>query len=224
MKKLFLAFLTSLVVAFFFTKDILFEHFGITQETNSEIITPEEPEEETKTLETFPNGDYFVDETIFRWDETVIDWVKVEDTTAGMEEMIKYPVAIKAKEEPIELDWNLLMNIEYRLRYFAQIDMEMYAPVFGNEIEELDGKEVVIEGFVIPIDHEGELLSLSHYPFASCFFCGKASPASVISMYLKNQRKRYKMDDFIKFRGTLHLNYDDPDEFYYILRDAREEK
>ena len=66
-------------------------------------------------------------------------------------------------------------------------------------------------------------MSLSYNPYASCFFCGKASPASVMSMYLKDEDVRYKMDDFKTFRGTLHLNYDDPNEFYYILRDAREE-
>ena len=44
-----------------------------------------------------------------------------------------------------------------------------------------------------------------------------------MNMYLKDEGKRYRMDEFKKFRGTLHLNSDDPDEFYYILRDASEE-
>jgi len=115
------------------------------------------------------------------------------------------------------------MNIKYRLKYFSELDMEMYAPVFPESIKELDGKEIVIEGFVIPFDEEQELLSLSANPYASCFFCGKASPASVISMYLKNKRKRYKMDAFKKFRGKLELNHDNPNEFYYILHNAKEE-
>ena len=101
--------------------------------------------------------------------------------------------------------------------------MEMYAPVFSKAVEALHEKEVIIEGYVIPLDPKGDLLALSFNPYAACFFCGKASPASVLSMYLKENNRRYKTDDFVKFRGTLHLNQDNPNEFYYILRDAREE-
>ena len=39
---------------------------------------------------------------------------------------------------------------------------------------------------------------------------------------MKKNKKTYKIDDFKKFKGTLHLNYDDPNEFYYILKDAEE--
>lgn len=123
---------------------------------------------------------------------------------------------------PIEVDWKVLMNIDYELRYFKEVDLEIYAPVFSKAVKALHGKEVIIEGYVIPFDEEGELLSLSFNPYASCFFCGKASPASILSIYLKDKKKRYKIDDYKKFRGTLYLNKDDPNEFYYILRNARE--
>jgi hypothetical protein len=125
---------------------------------------------------------------------------------------------------PIEIEWKVLMAIEYKLKYFEALETEMYAPVFSKAVEKLHEQEVIIKGYIIPFDAKGELLALSYYPYASCFFCGKASPASVISLYLKNKRKRYHTDDFIKFRGTLFLNYDDPNEFYYILRGAEEIK
>lgn len=124
---------------------------------------------------------------------------------------------------PIEIDWQVLLDIDYELRYYKEFDMEMYDPVFSKAVEALDGKEVVIEGYVIPFEVEEELLTLSFNPYASCFFCGNASPASVISLYLKEKDQRYKTDDFKKFSGTLYLNHDDPNEFYYILRDAKEE-
>ncbi|MEM8582637.1 MAG: hypothetical protein AAGF87_00140 [Bacteroidota bacterium] len=124
--------------------------------------------------------------------------------------------------KPVEIRWDFLTNIEYELKYFEELEMEIYVPVFTDEHKALDGQEVLIEGYVIPFDLDGEFLSLSANPYASCFFCGQASPASVISLYLKSDRVRYSVDDFKKFRGTLHLNYDDPNEFYYILRDAVE--
>ncbi len=146
-----------------------------------------------------------------------------EETPTFKPQFVKYP-ATPLPSEPIEVDWRVLINIEYKLKYFEDLDMEMYSPVFTEAVKELHGKEVVIKGYVIPFDEEEDLLSLSFNPYANCFFCGKASPASVISMYLKDSRKRYKMDDFKKFRGTLYLNHNDPNEFYYILREAEEQK
>ncbi|MEL6629226.1 MAG: hypothetical protein AAFQ92_27155 [Bacteroidota bacterium] len=125
--------------------------------------------------------------------------------------------------KPVEIRWDFLTNIEYELKYFEELEMEIYVPVFTDDHKALDGQEVLIEGYVIPFDLDGEFLSLSANPYASCFFCGQASPASVISLYLKSDRVRYSVDDFKKFKGTLHLNYDDPNEFYYILREAVEE-
>ena len=115
------------------------------------------------------------------------------------------------------------MDIRFQLRYNEEIEMEVYEPVFGKSQQVLDGKQVIIEGYVIPFDEDEEFLALSANPYASCFFCGEGSAASVISMYLKNKGKKYKIDDFKNFVGTLHLNSDDPQEFYYILKDAREE-
>jgi len=128
------------------------------------------------------------------------------------------------QEDPIELKWEDLIDIKYKIRYFETLDMNVEAPVFGNAQKALDGKEVIITGFVIPFDEDTEYLSLSANPYASCFFCGNASPASVISMYMKTGDKRYKMDDYKTFKGTLHLNYDDPNEFIYILKGAVELK
>lgn len=124
--------------------------------------------------------------------------------------------------DAIRVDWKTLVEIEYELRYFKSIKEEIYAPLFTKEIQALNGKEVVIEGYVIPLDEDTGLVALSANPYASCFFCGKASPASILSLYLKKNNNRYKIDDYRSFKGTLYLNDDDPNEFYYILRDAEE--
>ncbi|MEL6867339.1 MAG: hypothetical protein AAFP19_23135 [Bacteroidota bacterium] len=135
-------------------------------------------------------------------------------------ETASLPSASNLAKEPLEVGWKLLMDIEYELKYFEAIEMEIYAPVFSDEVKAIDGKEVVIKGYVIPIDEEKSQYALSANPYSSCFFCGKAGPASVISMYMKNKKKRYKVDDLRKFRGVIQLNYDNPDEFYYILKEA----
>jgi len=161
-------------------------------------------------------------DSIYHWDDSMLTW-----TAIGVNENLDNILADKTlSEKPLtkanEVKWKVLMNIRYKLKYFKELDAEMYAPVFSDEIKKLNGKEVIIEGYVIPFDENGELLALSYNPYASCFFCGNASPASVISLYLKNKNKKYKADDFKKFKGKLYLNYNDPDNFYYILRNATE--
>lgn len=132
---------------------------------------------------------------------------------------VQFIKTININQKPITIDWKLLMDIEYKLEYNEAFEMEIYNPIFTDALKGIDGKEVIIKGYVIPIDDSGNLLALSANPYASCFFCGNASPASVIGMNLK-KKKRYKMDASIKFQGVLKLNYDDPEEFYYVLENA----
>ncbi|MEO1516855.1 MAG: DUF3299 domain-containing protein [Bacteroidota bacterium] len=124
-------------------------------------------------------------------------------------------------EGPVEIGWKLLIDIDYEPKYFEEVEMELYAPIFSEAVKAMDRKEVLIKGYVIPLDAKGELYALSANPYASCFFCGQASPASVISLQLKNKGDRYKTDDLKRFRGVLVLNYDDPNQFCYILKEAR---
>jgi hypothetical protein len=139
-------------------------------------------------------------------------------------QFVSYTSIDQGIAEPIRADWKVLMDIDYKLQYYKEFNMEIYAPIFTKAVKKLHGKEVIIDGHVIPLDVKQEMIALSYNPYSSCFFCGQASPASVISLHLKDKSKRYKKDSFKKFRGTLYLNQDDPDEFYYILRDAVEIK
>lgn len=126
-------------------------------------------------------------------------------------------------EEAVTIDWGLLQDIKYDLKYIEDLEMSVYTPLFSDAIKKLDGKEVIIEGYIIPLLEEGNEVALSANPYASCFFCGAAGPASVMSVFLKEDGEKFKLDDIRKFRGKLKLNYDDPEQFYYMLEDARVE-
>lgn len=159
--------------------------------------------------------------TIYKWDEEVFDWVEI-----GELERLNHPSnaeidGIDPKITP-KLEWETLMNILYQLKYYPELDFSVYAPVFGPNLESLDGQQVVVEGFIIPVDEEEGIWALSAFPVASCFFCGQASPASVLSVYFseENKRKRYETGDKLSLTGTLDLNHDDPVELYYIIREA----
>ncbi|MEM1322548.1 MAG: hypothetical protein AAGG75_19950 [Bacteroidota bacterium] len=218
--------LGAFLIVTLLTKEKVCEHFGFgqaKQHHGSSIAVNDKADPDPPVGQEAENSDYFVDDSLYRWDEQLLDWSPVRVAPEYDVQLVAHNEAESPLKEPIKIDWEFLEDINYRLRYFSELDMEIYAPIFPQSIQALDGKEVVIEGFVIPFDQEQELLSLSANPYASCFFCGRASPVSVMSMYLKNKGRRYKVDDFKKFKGTLHLNHDNPDEFYYILRIAEEE-
>ncbi len=167
---------------------------------------------------TTDTGDYYMNDTIFEWDDRLLDWVYaglVDEFNTNEADRFKVHELI----EPIEINWNLLGAINYRLRYFHALEAGILAPLFTEKLKMLDGKQVVIKGYTIPFEDEFVSLALSANPLSSCFFCGKASPTSIISLQLKNE-KRFKTDAIKTFTGTLHLNSDDPNQFYYILSEA----
>ncbi len=131
---------------------------------------------------------------------------------------------INAQENEARLtDWKFLSKVTFEDRYYEELEAWYLYPKFGKKIKALNGKRVIIKGYIIPLDTEGGVFALSAYPFSSCFFCGGAGPESVMSLkFNKNPGKKYKTDDVVTFTGTLELNDSNVDEFNYILQNAKE--
>ncbi len=122
------------------------------------------------------------------------------------------------------LPWSKLENVEFVEKWVKDVESYMLFPKFPDDLKKLDGKPVTVEGYVVPVDKTGSSVALSANPYAACFFCGKAGPASVMTVKLKVKNPKYKIDDYVKFTGNLRLNDDDIKEFYYILEQASETK
>lgn len=122
------------------------------------------------------------------------------------------------------LTWSKLENIDFTEKYVKEVEGYMLFPKFTDELKKLNGKQVTVEGYVVPVDKTGSMVALSANPYAACFFCGKAGPASVMTIKLKTKNPKYKIDDYVKFTGILRLNDSDIKEFYYILENAAEIK
>lgn len=168
-------------------------------------------------------GINLLSDSIFAWDDSLYDFVPIRPYNPLRDEgspFVKFTTSGGA-ETPIPVTWQTLTNIQYTFKYFEEINMKMYAPVFSDTLRKLDGKVVEVEGYVIPFDEAGMEIALSANPFSACFFCGRGSPASVMSLRLLKPGKKYKIDDYLKFIGRLRLNHDDPKEFYYVLEEAR---
>lgn len=82
-----------------------------------------------------------------------------------------------------------------------------YFPKFPSILEsQFEGQEIVIAGYLIPIDVEANTYALSKNPFSSCFFCGNAGPETVIELKFEKDPGRFATDKFLPIKGVLHLN------------------
>jgi hypothetical protein len=117
--------------------------------------------------------------------------------------------------------WPLFNRVEFKPKFIEELNAHMYYPEFKEEILALEGKEIVLEGYVIPLDDDLPFTVLSYYPYAQCFFCGGAGPESIASIYFKDKQKKFKLDEYIKIKGTLVLNAEDIDQTNFIITDAR---
>lgn len=121
---------------------------------------------------------------------------------------------------PTEISWKTLQDVKFEKKWDEQEGMYVLYPKFGNSVKNLEGKEIKISGYVIPVDYNENFYVLSAFPYSSCFFCGGAGPESVMSLKFKNTGDRYKTDTRIEVKGRLELNSTDIYEMNYILRDA----
>lgn len=141
-------------------------------------------------------------------------------TTGSYNYIVKEPEALKElgdpgdtlwhKEKAAAL-WSLLRNVEYE-----ETDV-FYEARFSDELQALNGKEVSLKGFIIPLEESRESTHfvLSYFPYASCFFCGGSGPESVIEV--STQKPVAFTDKPVTIRGVLRLNNDDPEKLFFAL-------
>lgn len=117
--------------------------------------------------------------------------------------------------------WKTLAKVDYKTRFDELTQFEEEYPIFSEEVKALDGTEITLQGWMIPLDElRGEnYFVLSSLPFANCFFCGGAGPETVMEVFSKKQIDFTEKK--IKVKGKLKINADDPLRLMYILNDAK---
>lgn len=121
-----------------------------------------------------------------------------------------------------EITWKDLANVSFEVKEDTNTGDLYYYPSFGLEVLQLEGLEVSIEGYMIPIDVETDLYMLSANPFAACFFCGQAGPETVITIQFKDKPRFYNTDDVVRIKGIFKTNSTDVNYTNYILSEAVE--
>jgi|AntRauTorckE5430_2_1112549.scaffolds.fasta_scaffold05282_3 hypothetical protein len=123
----------------------------------------------------------------------------------------------------LKLTWKMLSDVVFTDEYSEEVQAYVPYPTFGAQLGAIEGREVLVEGYVIPLEETGDetILVLSAQPYSSCFFCGGAGPESVMDIKLRpGTNQKFTTDDRITFRGRLRLNDDDLYFLNYILEDA----
>ena len=116
--------------------------------------------------------------------------------------------------------WKKLSRITYVKKYDELLGFKVDMPVFGPEVKAMSGKEVIIRGYIIPIEgyKSHTEFVFSQYPYSMCFFCGGAGPETVMEVFAKEPIK-YTADP-ITIKGRLGLNDKDINRLMYELKDA----
>ena len=129
------------------------------------------------------------------------------------------PVSIGTREMTAAkdtLNWKLLGVIKFVKKPHKEYG-EVNYPVVNPKLKSLHKKKVVMTGYIVPIDNTN--YALSKNVFASCFFCGKAGPETIIGLKFKNP-KRYKTDQYVTVEGTFRVNEANVDDWIYNMDDV----
>lgn len=117
--------------------------------------------------------------------------------------------------------WAAFAKTKFEAKYNDSAKEYFLYPNFPAELKALEGKEIDLEGYHLPIDVDGNAyIILSKFPYSQCFFCGGAGPESISEVVFKTKQDRFEADQFIRVKGKLKLNTTDIDHGNFILEEA----
>ena len=135
------------------------------------------------------------------------------------QDAVKEPVATATKSKKANL-WKTLAKITFKKEYDELMGFKIDVPVFSKDIKALEGKEVTIKGYIIPVEgykSHTEFI-FSAFPYNMCFFCGGAGPETVMEVFSKEPIE-YSAEA-VTIKGKLELNADDINRLMYGLSEV----
>ncbi|MEP6713320.1 MAG: hypothetical protein ABJA37_12920 [Ferruginibacter sp.] len=121
---------------------------------------------------------------------------------------------------PVLLTWDMLFKVILVEKYSPKYKMKINVPEFDYTLQQMNHKEVVIEGFAIPTGILSTTFVLSKNPYAACYFCGNGGIETVMTIKYFGIAPKFKTDDYIKVKGIFELNSTDVNELIYVLKNA----
>lgn len=149
------------------------------------------------------------------------------ESGASIDLEVKENTELKEETSPVEEKtaktenvWKTLSRITYRKEYDELMGFKIDKPVFSKQVQDLEGTEITIKGYVIPVEgykSHTEFI-FSAFPYNMCFFCGGAGPETVMEV-LASEPVKYSAEQ-VTLKGKIQLNADDINRLMYQLVDA----
>lgn len=129
---------------------------------------------------------------------------------------------LKVSDGAYLLPWKYLLRLTMDSVMSQEHGGMIELPVFNDTLKALDGKQVIVEGYYIPATEtkDNQVVILSAYPFAQCFYCGKAGIESVIDVLSVKPLPRMKTDTKTKIRGRFRLNATNFEYLVFVLEES----
>jgi len=120
--------------------------------------------------------------------------------------------------------WGTLSMVTVNKAIDPEFGLETYETTFNPLVQALDGKEIELDGYIIPITGQvaQNHFMFSKFPQNMCFFCGKAGPESAMQVFLKGDDTINFTTDKIRLRGTLKIFQDNSSGLIYSLEFAEQ--
>ncbi|MEO1260432.1 MAG: hypothetical protein AAFZ15_16670 [Bacteroidota bacterium] len=117
--------------------------------------------------------------------------------------------------------WKTLSKITYKKEYDEMLGFKIDVPVFSQDVLALEGQEVTITGYIIPVEgyKSHKEFIFSAYPYNMCFFCGGAGPETVMEV-IATEAVPYTADP-VTIKGILRLNATDINRLMYALEEVK---
>lgn len=157
---------------------------------------------------------------------------KIQHNIFALALILFFSISLSAQQAPaasdvpdtetleVENTWKQLSRLTFKKQYDEMMGFKVDIPVFGKDIKALEGKEVEVKGYVIPVEgyKSHKEFVFSAFPYNMCFFCGGAGPETVMEV-VALEAVEYS-PDAITLRGKLQLNDSDINRLIYSLTDA----
>lgn len=131
-------------------------------------------------------------------------------------------VADNLKAQPVTGTWSTLAMVTYDRQFNEDFGIDVEIPRVSPAVKALEGKEITVKGFIIPLEGKVEQshFMLSAFPESNCFFCGKAGPESAMQVFTKEGEKVTYQKDKVTVKGILRINEKDIMSLLYTLENA----
>jgi hypothetical protein len=95
-------------------------------------------------------------------------------------------------------------------------------PTFARYLRDLDGKQVVLLGYLQPLGEDTDLSAflLIEHP-VGCWYCEMPEVTNIVLVELPEGKVGRFTRERFRITGKLTLNRSDPENFLYIIRDAK---